>query len=183
MQLNAKQYQKIKLVTVFLLAFAFSQSIIFKNFFIPVILLIVGSLLLMYFRKQVKEVMADERDYAIAGKSATLAIQIFSWLAVIAMFLLYSLSDLNPYYNAIALTLAYSTMVLMLLYTLIFRYYERFKFSEKKNIYILAVLILVLFLTVFSLRLFSGEDNWICQNGQWTKHGNPSFDAPKIECK
>lgn len=183
MKLSAKNYKKIKLAMVVVLAIVFSQSIIQKNFFIPVILLIVSSLVLLYLRSQVNEVVADERDYATAGKSAVLAIQVYAWLAVICMFLLYSLSDLNPYYYAVAMTLAFSTTILMLLYATIFRYYNKFKFSDKKLIYSAVVLIIFMFMAVLTLRIFSGEDGWICENGKWVKHGNPSFEAPRIECR
>lgn len=183
MQLTAKQYQTIKIFMVILLAVVFSQSIVFKNFFLPVALLIISSLVLIYFRQRVKDVIADERDYATAGKAASLAIQIYAWIGVVCMFLLYSLSDLNPYYYAIAVTLAFSTTILMLLQAVIYRYYNKFKFSDKKLIFTMIVTLLFLALAVMTLRIFSGEDNWICQNGQWIKHGNPSFEAPKIECK
>lgn len=183
MTLTTKQYQKIKLGAVIILAMVFSQSIVYKNFFIPVALLVVGSLVLLYLRKQVKEVIVDERDKVSGGKAAILAIQIYAWMAVIAMFLLYSLADLNPYYNSIAMTLAFSTTILMLLYSVIFNYYNKMKFSDKKIIYTVIVLVLFMFLTVFSLLVFSGEDNWVCQNGEWIKHGQPSYPAPTAECK
>ncbi|MFA5133741.1 MAG: hypothetical protein WC459_02985 [Patescibacteria group bacterium] len=34
----------------------------------------------------------------------------------------------------------------------------------------------------FITRLFSGEDDWICKNGEWVKHGNPSAPAPDKYC-
>ena len=35
---------------------------------------------------------------------------------------------------------------------------------------------------VFILRISSPEDDWICQNGKWLKHGNPSVSAPNSPC-
>lgn len=32
------------------------------------------------------------------------------------------------------------------------------------------------------IRLFSGEDNWLCQNGEWVKHGIPSAPKPTKPC-
>lgn len=32
-------------------------------------------------------------------------------------------------------------------------------------------------------RLLTSEDNWICQNGTWVKHGNPSGPMPTGSCK
>lgn len=37
-------------------------------------------------------------------------------------------------------------------------------------------------LIVFSIKGLSGEDDWICQKGQWIKHGNPSTQMPKKKC-
>jgi hypothetical protein len=31
-------------------------------------------------------------------------------------------------------------------------------------------------------RIVSGEDTWLCQNGQWVKHGNPSAPMPLGKC-
>jgi len=33
------------------------------------------------------------------------------------------------------------------------------------------------------LRFHSSEDTWICKNGQWVKHGHPSFPAPSRPCE
>jgi uncharacterized membrane protein len=32
------------------------------------------------------------------------------------------------------------------------------------------------------LRVISGEDDWMCQNGQWVKHGQPSAPKPEKPC-
>ncbi|MFA5753920.1 MAG: DUF2178 domain-containing protein [Patescibacteria group bacterium] len=181
--MTIKQYQAIKLGFVVILAVVFSQSIIFENFLIPIALLIVSSLILLLLRKRVKGVLADERDYLTGGKAALLAIQIYSWIAVMAMFILYAFRDVNPAYEPIGLTLAYSTCVLMLFYAVIFRYYNKVKLGDKKLLFSVFVLALFLALIVFSLRLFSGEDNWICQDGQWIEHGHPDFPAPDKECQ
>lgn len=123
MQLTLKKYNAIRLILVILLAFMFSQAIIYKNFFLPVILLALSSLLLIYLRKQVKEVIADERDYEIARRAAFIAMQVYSWIAVVLMFLFYALPDTS--YQPIAMTLAISVCGLMLLQSFIFRFLNR----------------------------------------------------------
>jgi len=52
-----------------------------------------------------------------------------------------------------------------------------------KNIVIMAIL-LVAIVVVLGVRFFLGgnEDNWICQNGVWIKHGNPSASMPEEPC-
>jgi len=181
--MTLKKYQQIKLIITVVIAIIFSQAIINQNYLIPLATLVVASLGLILLRRRVKEVIADERDYALAGKSASWAIQIYSWFAVVAMFVLYAFKNINPAYEPIALTLAYSTCFLMIVYSLIFKFQNRAKFSKEKNKFIIFVIILSIFAAIFTLRFFSGEDNWVCQNGQWIKHGNPSFEAPKSICK
>jgi len=54
-------------------------------------------------------------------------------------------------------------------------------------VFLLLVFVLVIVLFRPSLwgpgQFLSGEDNWICQNGEWVKHGNPSAPKPTIPCK
>jgi len=181
--MTLKKYQQIKLAITVIIAIIFSQSFVYQNYIIPLVTLIVASLVLIWLRRQVKEVIADERDYATAGKSASLAIQIYSWIAVVTMFILYTFKNLNPFYEPIAMTLAYSTCLLMFVYSLLFKFQNKIKFTQNKNKFIVFMIVLAIFVAIFTLRLFSGEDNWVCQNGQWVKHGNPSFEAPKSICK
>lgn len=145
--------------------------------------MVISSLILILLRRKVKEVIADERDYATAGKSASWAIQIYSWISVVSMFVLYTLRDLNPAYEPIAMTLAFSTCLLMLIYSLLFKFQNKIKFTKNKSKFIVSIIVLAIFLAFFTLRLFSGEDNWVCQNGEWITHGHPDFPAPTTICK
>lgn len=52
---------------------------------------------------------------------------------------------------------------------------------SKKDIIILSTLIFLLL--VFFVFLRKDEDTWICKNGEWIKHGNPSAPVPSAECK
>lgn len=181
--MTLKKYQKIKLFITVVIAVIFSQAIIYNNYLIPLATLVVASLVLIWLRRQVKEVIADERDYVNAGKSASWAIQIYSWIAVVTMFILYSFKNLNPAYEPIAMTLAFSTCLLMFVYSLIFKFQNKIKFTQSKTKFIIFIIILSVFGAIFTLRLFSGEDNWVCQNGQWVAHGHPDFSAPTSICK
>lgn len=33
-----------------------------------------------------------------------------------------------------------------------------------------------------ALKMTTKEDTWLCENGQWTKHGNPSAEMPTEKC-
>lgn len=181
--MTLKKYQRIKLVLTFVLAFVFSQAIVLRSYLLPIVLLIAVYLLLLLLRRQVKEIIADERDYETAGRAALLAMQIYSWIAVIGMLILYAFRDTNPAYEPVAMALAFSTCFLMLLYGVIFRYYNRISLSDKKLWYIIIVLILFFILAIATIRLFSGEDDWICKDRQWQEHGHPDFPAPTTPCK
>jgi len=181
--MTLKQYQWVKLAVVVSVAVVFSQAVISKSFLIPIATLVIATLFLLYLRRKVTEIVADERDYATGGKAALLAMQIYAWGATLGMFTLYHFRDYNPGFEPVAMTLAYSTCVLMFLYALIFRYYNRVSLSDKKTKYIIFVFIFGILGAMFTLRLFSGEDDWACKNGEWVKHGQPSFSAPSIPCK
>jgi len=51
----------------------------------------------------------------------------------------------------------------------------------KKGWIILAV-VAVVCSAVLAVRFLSGEDTWICKNGEWIKHGNPKAEKPVKGC-
>lgn len=53
---------------------------------------------------------------------------------------------------------------------------------QKKLILILAIILVCLLAIIAILRFSSPEDTWICQDGQWVKHGNPSAAMPTTAC-
>lgn len=119
--MSLKQYQMFKIVLVFVTAFVYSQTVIQRNFIIPIAVMISSALVLMLLRKKVKGVIADERDKVVGGSSAFLAMQLYGWAAAISMFVLFAFRDRNPVYEVVGLTLAYSTCVLIVLYSIIFK--------------------------------------------------------------
>ena len=131
--MTKKTYNKIKLGIVFVISLIFSISLALNNFFIPITTFVLASLVLFYLRKKVVGVIADERDYEIGGKSALLAIQLTSWIGAIVMFGLYAFSDRNPFYQPIAMTLAFSICALMISYSIIFKYYNKHSFKNEKR--------------------------------------------------
>lgn len=181
--MTLKTFKRIQMGIAFVLAISFSQAIVFQIWLIPVFLVVVGFLTMLILRRRVTEIIADERDYATGGRAAILSLQIYSWIATICMFILYALKARNPAYEPIAVTLAFSTCILMLLYAAIFKYYNRFKLTDKRWLYTAVIMVLFFFMAIFTLRVFSGEDDWICQGGQWVKHGQPDYPAPVVKCE
>jgi len=49
---------------------------------------------------------------------------------------------------------------------------------------IILILLILILGAVFSVRILgSPEDNWICVDGSWIKHGNPASEMPITNCK
>jgi hypothetical protein len=49
----------------------------------------------------------------------------------------------------------------------------------------IVTILIIAILGVIAARLFLGgpEDDWICANGQWIKHGKPVAPMPTETCK
>lgn len=181
--MTLKEYRKVRWMFVAVVAMIFSQTVFYENYFIPIAVLVLASLVHLYLRRQVKEILADERDYALAGRSALMTLQVYSWIAVVAMFIFYGLKETNPAYEPIGMTLAFSTCLLLLTNAVIFHYINRVSLSDKKFIHSILLLALFAILFIAGVRGLSGEDNWICENGQWVQHGQPDFPAPEAVCQ
>jgi len=54
------------------------------------------------------------------------------------------------------------------------------KFSRALKYFAIIIFLLGFMLAFFKYR--SQEDNWICQNGKWIKHGNPNTPMPEFGC-
>lgn len=181
--MTIKRFYQIRILIAIIVAGTMSYSIVRESYVIPIIVAALGASIVFYLRGRVKEVIADERDYEIGGKAARYAIQIYSWIALITMFVLYVERGQNESYALVSAVLAYSTCVLLILYSLIFKYYGKAAPHNKKFIFMTLAGLLLLALAVFGVRLFSGEDDWLCKDGQWIKHGQPSRPAPTEPCR
>ncbi len=53
---------------------------------------------------------------------------------------------------------------------------------NKKTLIILFIVLAAIVVAIFGIRFFSGEDSWICSDGVWIRHGNPSSLMPDEAC-
>ncbi len=184
MKLSLKQYRVLKIAVVILLAafvgMAVSSGV---TFLIPLGAAIAASFGLLLLRKKVDGVIADERDYETGGTAARWAITAFSWMGIVLMLVLFSQRAGNPLYEPVATTLAYSICALMILYSVFFRFHDRIAHMNKKAVSIALGILLLLIIFVIGIRLLSGEDAWICSNGEWVAHGHPSYEQPARPCE
>ncbi|MDD5043231.1 MAG: Gmad2 immunoglobulin-like domain-containing protein [Patescibacteria group bacterium] len=52
----------------------------------------------------------------------------------------------------------------------------------KKIIVVILIILAVGLIAIAGARIFTGEDSWICVNGEWIKHGQPSAAMPESGC-
>lgn len=121
--MTLKQYNIVRLAVVAILAAFVSNSIILHNYVVPLAAVAVASLVLLYLRGRVGEIIADERDYEIAGKAARWAMQVYAWIAISGFFIIYAVLGNDPVWGAVAYALSYSACLLILLYAVIFRFF------------------------------------------------------------
>lgn len=52
----------------------------------------------------------------------------------------------------------------------------------KKSLLIITITVVLLGGILITMRFLSGEDVWLCENGEWIKHGEPSAPKPTEPC-
>lgn len=181
--MTIKQYTTIRIILAIGIGIIFSQSIIFNNLIIPLTTVIIAMTVLLVLRRRVKEVMADERDYQIAGKAGRFALTTMSIIGSLAVIILFSLKHKNDNFEIIGSTIAYMVCSLLLLNNLFFQYFSQPGFWKKNILKTVIWILLVVIFIISGIKLFSNEDSWICNNGQWEKHGQPSQPVPSTFCE
>ncbi|MFA5083786.1 MAG: DUF2178 domain-containing protein [Candidatus Paceibacterota bacterium] len=123
--MTKKTFLIYRIVTVIILSFVVSVSISYGNWYLPVISIITAWVFLYALRSRVKEVIADERDYRIAGKASIWAIKIYASISVIVGMFLFIAEKENEVLYAFGSGLVYSACFLMILYSVLFKIYEK----------------------------------------------------------
>ncbi len=149
--MTLKQYQKFRMILTIIIAMIFSQAIINQNFFLSISIIILALLLHLFIRSRVEEILHDERDWAIGGKAALSAITTYSWIGLVVMLILKSQAILNPVYDIIANTIAFSVCILMLLYAFIYRIHHKGKIFNIYTIFTLIVLVAFVAMAIYGI--------------------------------
>lgn len=76
--MTAKKYLIIRLAVAAILAGIVSSSILTGNYILPIVAVAAFAAFLYTMKKKVKEVMIDERDFAIAGDAARYALNLYA---------------------------------------------------------------------------------------------------------
>lgn len=122
------QFKRIRIIMAAVMAMIVSFAINLQSWIFATIAVLLAVLLSMIVifsaKKQVKDVLADERDYYIAGKAARYALSAFCVLGAILSFY-FMVINKSANAEAIGSVLAYSVCGLMLLNSVIVIYFQR----------------------------------------------------------
>lgn len=125
MLMTQKSFKIVKIITAIFLAAVMAQAVIFSNYILAALAVAAAVAVIFISRRKVKGVLADERDNEISGKSARLSLSIFSVAGAITTFVFTFLRSTNPAFELAGSVLAYSVCALLLLYSVIFTFYEK----------------------------------------------------------
>jgi uncharacterized membrane protein len=123
--MTKKSFSIYRIIIVALLSIIISLSVVYGNWYVPIISLLAAWISIYFLRNKIKEVVADERDYRVAGKASGLAIKIYTLISVILGMVLYIAERENAVLFAMGSAFLYSACFLMLLYAILFKIYEK----------------------------------------------------------
>lgn len=123
--MSKKTFTIYKIITVIVVSFVTSVSVNSGNWYLPIAFFVTAWVFLFVLRKKVKEVITDERDYRLAGKASMHAMTTYNVLAVISGLILYISEKDNAVLFSVGSTLLYSACALMIIYSILFKIYER----------------------------------------------------------
>jgi len=125
--MTTKQYKICRLVIAVVLSASISISISIENYYLPIIFLFSSFAGMYYCRKQLKtkKVMADERDYQVAGNAARYAIFIYGILGSVSTFVLMAISQREGIIYVLSQYLAFSVCFLLVLNAFLFKYLSK----------------------------------------------------------
>ncbi|MGD9115653.1 MAG: DUF2178 domain-containing protein [Dehalococcoidia bacterium] len=131
--MSYKAYNVIRIAITAIMAALISWAVVNGNFLIPIPIAIAALVILMLFRKGVKEVVVDERVYSIAEKAAYMAFRIFGIAAAVIGATFVALGqETVPELEPIGFMLTYATCGLMIIYYIAYLIYNR-KYSGKSG--------------------------------------------------
>jgi uncharacterized membrane protein len=125
--MTTKQYKICRLAIIVVLSMSVSISINLGNYYLPVVFMLSGVAGMYYCRKQLKTeiVMADERDYHVAGNAARYTIYIYGWVGAVGTFVFMAISEKEGIFYVLSQYLAFSVCFLLLLNAFLFRYLSK----------------------------------------------------------
>jgi uncharacterized membrane protein len=127
--MNYNQFKKIRVIVAALTAVVMSFAVVLQSWPLAIADVLISMAVMLVAKSQVKNVIADERDYYIAGKAARYTQAIVCIMGAILTFYFMALSK-NPAAEAIGSVLGFCVCSVLMLNSIIVIYLER---HEKQN--------------------------------------------------
>jgi len=122
--MNQKTFHIVRIFFAMIVAATCSISVVRGNYILPIIIGATAAIVLLAMKKRVEGVLADERDYQLAGQAARWALNIYAVIAAVAAMVLMAGRADNPQYELSAQILAYSACALMISQSLFFKFFQ-----------------------------------------------------------
>jgi uncharacterized membrane protein len=130
--MSFRQFTVIRIFVIVIMAGLISWAVTSGNYLIPIPVAIAAFVILLLFRRGVKEVVVDERVYSIAEKASLITFRVFGIAAAVIGATLVALSRGSaPALGPVGFTLTYSVCGLVVIYYIAYIHYNR-KYSGKK---------------------------------------------------
>jgi uncharacterized membrane protein len=122
--MDSKSYRRYLALATTILAAIVAWSVIAQNMMVAVAGVSATMILLYLLRKRVKEVMIDERVHRISQMASRTTLQVFGWVSAASAFILIAFGrTISTGFEQAGYTLAYATCALLLMYSVLYKYY------------------------------------------------------------
>jgi uncharacterized membrane protein len=120
--MEQKTYNIVRIFCAMAVAGVCSIAVTQGNYVLPIIVGATAAFALYAMKKRVNGVLADERDYQIAGTAARWALYIYAVAAAVGSMVLMAARQGRPGFEPAAQILAYSACALLIMQGLFFKY-------------------------------------------------------------
>ncbi|VVB54036.1 Uncharacterised protein [uncultured archaeon] len=120
--MKEKQFKITRIIIAAILSAIVGTSIIHGNTTLPIIAVITAVAIMHILKRQVTDVLVDERIEKVAGKAAQKTLTIWATAMAAISVLLIAYKDVLPQYTQTAYALSYSTCGLLLLYSALYHH-------------------------------------------------------------
>jgi uncharacterized membrane protein len=125
--MDSKQFKTMKIIIVFTLSFIIGVFVTTGNVIVPLVAVIVAIILMFLLKKNVHEVLSDERIERIAGKAGYLTYSASALSLAIICMVFMGLRQKFPGLFPVALAFSYTSCGMIVIYMCFFYYYSKKK--------------------------------------------------------
>jgi uncharacterized membrane protein len=123
--MDKKTFNYVRIFTAMIIAAVCSVSVTLGNYILPLVVGVTSAVVIYAMKKQVKGVLADERDYQVAGKAARWTLYFYTVAAAVSSLVLMAVRGNGSGYELAAQIFAYSACALLITQSLLFKIFSR----------------------------------------------------------